>query len=252
MNIQEAVNKFYMNYPYPLISNPFSRTHKRLMKKLLRTAGLSLEDVKDLKVLDAGCGTGEKSVYLASLGAEVVGVDINPGQLEHAKKLAEKYNLNVEFRKEDLLDLKLNRKFDLIMSTGVLHHTPNAKRGFDNLAPLLSKRGRIIIGLYNWYARMKYRIIRYFLHKRYSSPEEIMDFVLKSPLNTASYPTLYDRYAVPFESYHTLEELASWFKEHKIKPLSVYPEGDLKHTFATQLKWTLKGKTFFVLGGIKE
>lgn len=40
------------------------------------------------RVLDAGCGTGENALYLASLGFEVWGIDGAPSAIEKAKEKA--------------------------------------------------------------------------------------------------------------------------------------------------------------------
>lgn len=45
-------------------------------------------DVRGLKILDYGCGAAEGGIYLAKLGAKVVAIDVSPGMLELAQKLA--------------------------------------------------------------------------------------------------------------------------------------------------------------------
>jgi SAM-dependent methyltransferase len=41
------------------------------------------------RILDLGCGTGEHAFFLASLGFDVTGVDVSPGQIEAARRAAE-------------------------------------------------------------------------------------------------------------------------------------------------------------------
>ncbi|MFI5179947.1 MAG: class I SAM-dependent methyltransferase [Thermoanaerobaculia bacterium] len=48
------------------------------------------------RILDLGCGTGEHALFLASLGFEVTGVDVSPGQIETARQSAEGRALFVE------------------------------------------------------------------------------------------------------------------------------------------------------------
>ncbi len=48
------------------------------------------------RILDLGCGTGEHALFLASIGFEVTGVDVSPGQIEGARRSVEGRALFVE------------------------------------------------------------------------------------------------------------------------------------------------------------
>ncbi len=252
-NIQNSVIEFYSKFSYPLIPYPFSRNHKQLMRRVLSCCNLELKDLKGLKVLDAGCGTGEKSIFMARYGAHVTAIDINENQLKQAKKNMEKYNVNVNFVRDDLVNLKHNEKYDLIVCLGVLHHTPNMKRGLENLLNLLKPNGKIVVALYNSYSRFPYRLVRAPLHFFIKKPEKIHDFVMKSKftffLRTATEPTLYDRYAVPYESYHTIGEVKRIFKNNGIVAMNVYPKLIFNNELLTQIYWIFKCKTIFFIGG---
>jgi 2-polyprenyl-3-methyl-5-hydroxy-6-metoxy-1,4-benzoquinol methylase len=80
-------------------------------------------DVKGKRVLDYGCGAGEGGIYLAKLGANVVGVDVSPGMLEAAHRLASAHGVTIETRQvtENKIPAADN-EFDLIYGNGVLHH----------------------------------------------------------------------------------------------------------------------------------
>ena len=60
----------------------------------------------DARILDAGCGTGEETMFLASLGArKIIGIDTSDGSLEYARARARDAGLdNVEFRHVSVLD----------------------------------------------------------------------------------------------------------------------------------------------------
>jgi SAM-dependent methyltransferase len=65
-------------------------------------------------VLDAGCGTGRVGIELAQRGFDVVGTDLDPGMLDTAKEKASE----VEWVLGDLVDVELDREFDLIAMPG--------------------------------------------------------------------------------------------------------------------------------------
>jgi SAM-dependent methyltransferase len=73
-------------------------------------------------VLDAGCGTGEHTLYLASLGLSVLGVDVAETALTIARAKAGDRGLKVEFAAADGLQLeRLGRRFDTVLDVGLFH-----------------------------------------------------------------------------------------------------------------------------------
>ncbi len=73
-------------------------------------------------VLDAGCGTGEIALYLASRGHEVLGLDFVPVAIERAAAKARERGLNVQFQVGDALKLdQLGRTFDTVIDSGLFH-----------------------------------------------------------------------------------------------------------------------------------
>ena len=63
-------------------------------------------------VLDIACGTGRHALELKKLGYDVAGLDLEPGMIAYAKKLAKSENLKIDFRVQDMRNIKLNKKFD--------------------------------------------------------------------------------------------------------------------------------------------
>ncbi len=74
------------------------------------------------KALDAGCGTGENALYLASLGFEVWGIDATPSAIKKAKEKAKEREITVNFLISDALKLQLlQTKFDTVIDCGLFH-----------------------------------------------------------------------------------------------------------------------------------
>ncbi len=77
------------------------------------------------KIMEAGCGTGIISTYMASLGYDVTEVDLDDKILNLAKKVSKDYlkGSHPKFIKKDILKLDFEKKeFDVIFSNGVLEH----------------------------------------------------------------------------------------------------------------------------------
>lgn len=219
--ITSEVSKFYDIVWTKYV--PQIEEQKKFLKK-----HIGIDNIKGKIILDAGCGTGVAAVCFKLLGAkEVVGIDISDGSLKTANELARKNNVRVTFQKENLLDLKLEKKFDIIHSFGVLHHTANCKKAFNNLIPLLNKEGKFYVALYlktsltflQQWARAFLRLFP----KPYWIPiaRLINGFFVRGKKKTErgfnDEGDMLDWFFVPYRTHHTPEEIAFWFKQHKMK-----------------------------------
>jgi ubiquinone/menaquinone biosynthesis C-methylase UbiE len=73
-------------------------------------------------VLDAGCGTGENALHIASRGLSVLGVDVAETALAIAREKADDRGLEVEFAVADAFQLqRLGRTFDTVLDCGLFH-----------------------------------------------------------------------------------------------------------------------------------
>ena len=73
-------------------------------------------------MLDAGCGTGENALHVASLGLSVLGVDVAETALAIARKKAEKRGIEIEFVAADAFQLeRLGRMFQTVLDCGLFH-----------------------------------------------------------------------------------------------------------------------------------
>jgi SAM-dependent methyltransferase len=109
------------------------------------------------QVLDAGCGIGRWTLGFLRLGATVTAVDFSPRALERLERnmrlLAPEAVAEgrLSTARVDLLELPAalsTRRFDLVYSFGVLHHTGDAARALANLAALVEPEGLLFLYLY--------------------------------------------------------------------------------------------------------
>ena len=106
-------------------------------------------DIKNLKILDVGCGGGIICEPLARLGAEVTGIDFAPNNIKAAKIHSKKNNLKINYIYKDIEKSKLNEKFDIILMFEVLEHLDDWKTTIKNIKKNLNKNGKIIISTIN-------------------------------------------------------------------------------------------------------
>ncbi len=108
-------------------------------------------------ILIAGCGTGQQSIYFAQCIAGVRGlaVDLSLSSLSYAKAKTAAAGLNnITYAQADILELgRLGRHFDVIVSSGVLHHLAEPMAGLQVLSSLLRPGGFMYLGLYSELAR---------------------------------------------------------------------------------------------------
>ena len=117
----------------------------------------------DLDILIAGCGTNQAAVFAyRNPGAKVVGVDISQPSLDHQQYLKDKHGLfNLDLHLLPIEELPtLGLDFDLIVSTGVLHHLTDPLVGMKALAGGLRKDGAIGLTLYAKYGRVGVELLQ--------------------------------------------------------------------------------------------
>ncbi len=110
----------------------------------------------DLDILIAGCGTNQAAVFAyTNRAAKVVAVDVSQPSLDHSKYLKDKYSLkNLELHLLPIEEVpSLGKTFDLVVSTGVLHHMAEPKAGMKALGEVMRPDGVAAIMVYARYGR---------------------------------------------------------------------------------------------------
>lgn len=94
-------------------------------------------------VLDAGCGTGENAIHVASLGLRVLGVDVAETALAKARQTAAERGIEVEFAAADAFELKrLGRTFATVLDCGLFHTFDGSeRRGYVASLASVTERG---------------------------------------------------------------------------------------------------------------
>lgn len=155
--ITEAVRQQYEAYSYPPPIEDAATFLKQWGPLTCdpKFAGIQLwpegRPRRDLRILCAGCGSSQAPlIALNNPDCTVLGVDLSDASLAHSKRLRDRHGINnLELRQMSLLDIgELKRSFDLIISTGVLHHLPDPDAGLKALADVLDPRGSMAIMLY--------------------------------------------------------------------------------------------------------
>lgn len=117
----------------------------------------------DLDILIAGCGTNQAAVFAyTNRAAKVVAIDISQSSLDHQQYLKDKHGLkNLELHRLPIEELPtLGLDFDLIVSTGVLHHMADPLTGMKALAGCLRPDGAIGVMLYARYGRIGVELLQ--------------------------------------------------------------------------------------------
>jgi SAM-dependent methyltransferase len=127
-----------------------------------RTLWPDREYKPDLDILIAGCGTNQAAVFAYNNpAARVVAIDISQPSLDHEQYLKDKHGLwNLELHLLPIEELPtLGLEFDLIVSTGVLHHLASPQAGMEALKGCLRKNGVIAVMLYAKYGRIGVEVL---------------------------------------------------------------------------------------------
>jgi SAM-dependent methyltransferase len=158
--VSKKVRDQYEEMPYPrwLKAAPVGRQVTLgwyLRNQFPQATIADLPSERSLDVLIAGCGTGQHAIETGRrfASANVLAVDLSLTSIAYAQA--------------DILKLgAIGRRFDLIESSGVLHHLADPAQGWRVLLSLLKPGGFMHIGLYSAIARADIRLARSFIVER--------------------------------------------------------------------------------------
>ncbi len=159
-----VVGRFYNLFPFPdeqITDSPppgfnWRWSYENVYAACTGALPLRKAGQKCLRILDAGCGTGVSTDYLAhqNPGSEILGIDISNVALDLAEKRLARSGGNrqakVCFEKKSLFDMQVMDLygFDFINSIGVLHHLHDPLAGLQKLSSLLNSKGIMHLFVY--------------------------------------------------------------------------------------------------------
>ncbi len=170
---QQAVRELYNTYPFPpepLLDEPPPGYNWRWHWQAAYNFCTNRKPKRnDVRILDAGCGTGVGTEYLLHLNpeAEIVGIDLSEGALEVAQKrcsqsgVRENHQAPVTFKRLPIEQAaELEGEFDLINCVGVLHHMPDPVQGIKALAKKVAPGGLFHIFVYAELGRWEIQLMQ--------------------------------------------------------------------------------------------
>ena len=228
----DPIRDFYTRHPYPPPVENLDRARDEWRDPGRQRADYHLfwpylPYRADLDILVAGCGTWQAAKYaLCRPTARVAGIDVSTTSLEHTERLKQQYQLrNLETHLLALEDAAaLNRQFDLIVCTGVLHHLADPDAGLRALRSVLKPEGAIHAMVYAPYGRTGISMIQDYCRSLGigTSPRELDDLlatlkalplhhpltaVLRESRDAADPDALADALLNPRERAYSVEQL---------------------------------------------
>lgn len=200
--------------------------------------GLPLEDLAGKVLLDIGCGTGRFAEVVLRHGGTVVGVDLSLAVDSAYKNFGKHPRMHVI--QADVFNLPLKRDvFDGAYSLGVLHHTPDCRKAFEQLPKHVKPGGTITITVYtgtnkpyvtatNFWRRFTTRMPKRALYAL-SHLAVPLYYIYRIPvlrqIGMGVFPInmdpdwrwrvldTFDCYSPTYQSFHTYPEVFEWFEK---------------------------------------
>ncbi|HEU5305513.1 MAG TPA: class I SAM-dependent methyltransferase [Gemmatimonadales bacterium] len=242
-DVTETIMAFYEDNPFPnyegtedvgsLIEKSVARGFPEMLNRSIPPSAT---------VLEVGCGTGQLGNFLSIANRRVLSVDLCLNSLRLAQRFRDANGLTrVTFAQMNLFRLPLQpERFDVVICTGVLHHTAEPRLGFQGLLPLLKPGGHVLIGLYNRYGRLKTRCRRRLagvLGERVAALDPYLEkFRVTRDKRRAWFM---DQYRNPHESLHTMDEVLGWFDEAGIRFVRALPSTVFGSRFSLEYRNSL-------------
>jgi|SRR5271157_1273141 len=210
-------------------------------KIFLDEMGLGQPSLSGKLLLDAGCGNGILTSTLSEFGMEVIGLDVSESVVraeQQKDKYANATSSLVHFVQGNLFTPPLRTgAFDLIYSSGVLHHCPNTRDTFFKLVPLVKNGGRVYIWVYGkrgplvraffWHGRLLRRFVSLkslyhycrALSPLYKSASDVLSalklYSFRKRTTREISLDLFDAFSPQYNHAHDLDEVTTWFAEHR-------------------------------------
>ena len=151
--------------------------------------------LKNVKILDVGCGGGLLSEPMCRMGAEVTGIDASLKNINVAKIHAKKNNLNIKYICTSPEQYEIKDKFDVILNMEIVEHVEDLNLFLKSSSSLLKKGGIMFVATLNKTLKSYIFAIvgaEYVLRwlpigthewEKFVKPEDLTDILKKNNLN---------------------------------------------------------------------
>ena len=112
-----------------------------IKENIINSLKLPIKDkpLKDIKILDIGCGGGLLSEPMCRLGAKVFGIDASEKNINIAKLHAKKNNLEINYKCSSPENFKTENEFDVILNMEIVEHVEDVDFFLKSCSKLLKK-----------------------------------------------------------------------------------------------------------------
>ena len=124
---------------------------KYIKENIIKNFNLKRKDnpLKNIDILDIGCGGGLLSEPMHRLGANVIGIDASIKNIDIAKFHAKKNNLKIDYICASPETLKTKKKFDVILNMEIVEHVDDINFFIEKSSDLLKKNGLMFVATLN-------------------------------------------------------------------------------------------------------
>ena len=105
--------------------------------------------LKDIEILDIGCGGGLLSEPMCRLGAKVTGIDASDKNIKVAKLHSKKSNLQIDYFCSSPEKFNAKKKFDVILNMEIVEHVEDVNFFLKSCSKLLKKNGIMFVATLN-------------------------------------------------------------------------------------------------------
>ena len=105
--------------------------------------------LKNINILDVGCGGGLISIPMKRLGANVVGIDASLKNINVAKTYSREKNLKIKYICSSPEKLKIKKKFDVLLMLEIVEHVDNINLFIKQSSKFLKKNGLMFVATLN-------------------------------------------------------------------------------------------------------
>jgi len=218
------------------------------------------EELRGSTLLDGGCGNGELTRSVAEYGPEIVAMDFSRSVEGARRRLFEKgapVSHRVHYLQGNILEFPLlSASFDLVHTSGVLHHTPSTYRAFRSISKAVKPGGKLYVQLYRrrpaWIhavnvtlravtTRLPLRLVYglcYLASPLHAALSRLMHLLRGEPAPPRATTReravqMFDNYSPPFQYRHTVPEILDLFRSEGYEGLrDVTLDNEARHMLA--------------------